>query len=250
MDSCAAIQLRYFTKEFSGYEIESKWTLLNQSPVPTILGWMSDIALGLWSPYKIQKCMGRMPNGIRFFDVQFIFWGVYIDGIWREIAKAAKCPWHKDYYLLSFKSEEEFFMSNVPNFPHWPLKRRESRSGDWIDYQNMVNQVRLNSPGATIIGEIQRERCSIYITNANSYRNFCLSADKCRFQNSILSQVEIEYKGRNGIWFWHPNISEIEILNEFQELHTILQLKYCGLISSTTTKKFQWIVDCLEKTTN
>lgn len=250
MDSRAAIQLRYFTKEFPDYEIESKWTLLNQSPVLTLLKLMNDIASGLWDSYKIQRCMGQMPSGIRFFDVKFIFWGVCVDGVWREVAKAAKCPWHKNYYLLAFKNEEEFFVSDMSNFPQCPLKRRESRSGSWIDYQTMVNQVNLDSPGAMIIGEIQRERCSIYITNTKSYRNFCLSADRCKFQSSILSQVEIEYKGRNGIWFWHPMISELEILNEFRELHKILQLKYRGLILPTTTKKFRWIVDCLEKTTN
>lgn len=247
IDSCLALQIGHFTKEFPGYEIESKWTLLNQVSVLTILKWSEDISFGIWEPYKIQKSMGQLPTGIRYFSIEFVFWGVYIDGVWREIAKAAKSPWRQNHYLLAFKEDEESFLSNFPITTHRPLKRKELRKGDWIDYQTMTSRVTSVARNATIIGKMVRERCSVYITNSVSFRNFCLSADRCESQDSILSQVEIEYKGRNGIWFWHPDLSGIEILNEFQILHSILENQYPGLLLPTTIKKFQWIINSLPR---
>lgn len=234
------IQKEYFTKEFSEYEIESKWVLLTQNPVSALLMFMKDIAMGLWSPYAIQRCMGKLPIGVRFFSVDFIFFGNYDNDVWHEIAKAAVSPWQTDRYLLAFKGKEEYF--NFVADMHYPLKRKEQRSGDWIDYDTMMNQIKFVAPDVATVGKIKRERCSIYITNPFSFRNFCLSADKCVFQESILSQVEVEYKGRNGIWL--NNASEAAILREFQILHSILEKYYSDILLPTTYRKFQWIVEC------
>ncbi|MFH1611914.1 MAG: hypothetical protein ABH887_01470 [bacterium] len=165
-------------------------------------------------------------------------------GVWEEVAKAAKSPWRENKYLLAFKGVQQAFQfSDIENF-HYPLKRKESRKGDWICYDNMIKQIQSVFPNAREVGMIRRERCSIYITNYLTFRNFCLSADLCSFLQSKLSQVEVEYKGRNGLWLCG---TEREILREFELLHAILENNYSDVICPTRMRKFNWIIDCLIK---
>lgn len=246
MDSENQLQINYFTKEFCGYEIESKFLVLNQSPVLTFFELYSDINDFGWDPYVVQRCMGSLRTDIRFFGLEFIFWGANINDNWEQAAMAAISPWRKDRYLLALKSNTEelnyFRPKEIPNL----VIRKEIRDGRWINENEMIKKIKLANPKAEMIAKIFREKCSIYVTNKNSLRNFCLSADICYLQNNTLSQVEIEYKGRNGLWIKNHYISAKEIVNEFSTLHWIIRTRYPKMLFPDKITKFQWIINCLK----
>lgn len=234
------IQIDYFTKEFSGYEIESKWILMRQNPVPTLLQFIKDIDSGNWEPFRVQKAMGNLPVGIRYLELYFYFFGVQKNAQWHQVAMAAKFP-GKDLYLLAFKDQCKLFHSNHILLQHLPIIRKEVRKGNWIPQKTMMKELISVESNVEYISKMFRQKCSVYITNTTTYRNFNISADLCYSENRTpLSQVEIEYKGRSGIW--HPDYLGIEILKEFRLLHNILIDKYFDILHPTFQTKFNWIV--------
>lgn len=234
-----SLQLNYFTKEFPGYEIESKWELQGQTPVPTMLQFIEDINKKKWKPFKIQLVMGFLPVGLRYFEYEFYFFGVKIDGVLKQIAMAAKFP-GKELYLVAFKNNGDILRSkNVP-LNHNPLIRKETRKGDWIPKGEMWGQLQDREPMVQFTGKMSRQKCSIYITSTKTYRNFNISADLCYSINRLpLSQVEIEYKGRSGSWL--PDCNGDEILKDFKQLH--LALETYSFIRPTFQSKFDWITN-------
>lgn len=234
----------YFTKEFPGYEIENKWTLLNQETVLTILKLKEDILNNNWHPYKLQRCMGKLTTGIKFFKFNFLFWGIEKNNKWQQVAMVAESSNSK--YFINFKKEGKILHCKNITLKNPPYIRKETRKDCWINYNSMINEIKSIHPKAKLMGKMTREKCSLFITNVLSHRNFCLSADKCEINNSILSQLEIEYKGRNGIWFFNHFFSKIEILKEYNNINSILEKDYFDLIKPTKIKKFYWIINHLK----
>lgn len=238
--SCRAVQLEYFIKEFPGFEIESKWELLSQSPVILMLGFVSDIKKEAWTPYQISKAMGKLPVGIRYFELNFLFFGLQTKNEWDQVAMAAEFP-EQDLYQLTFKEKTHFFQPNGITLANPPLIRKEDRKGKWISKSKMMEAIHIAEPNALHVGTIRREKISVYITNSITRRNFNISADFCHKENKrTLSQIEVEYKGRSGLWI--PDTTGEEVLAEFSALHSILENQYKNVFCPTTTTKFEWIM--------
>lgn len=227
-----------FTKEFPGFEIESKWTLLTQNPVPVLLEMRSDIQKGWWQDYEVATAMGKLPVGVRFFDLRFQFWGTEQSGSLEQVAMVACLP-EEDKHQLAFKSRQQkpLYASCLLRNP--PLIRPESRTGAWITHNEVIKTIRKASPQAYVVGEMRRQKCFTYFTSTRSYRNFSVSADLCYCNNRSLSQVEIEYKGRRGCW--PLDIIGTEILRDFVEIHSILEQRYGNILIPTSQTKFEWI---------
>lgn len=235
-----ALSKVYFTKEFPGFEIESKWTLLTQNPVPILMGMRSDIQKGLWQDYEVATAMGKLPVGVRFFDMKFQFWGTEQNGNLEQVAMVACLP-DKDRYQLAFKSRQKKLLYASPSLHNPPLVRPESRTGAWINNNEVIKEIHRVFPRAYVVGEIRRQKCFTYFTSKRSYRNFSVSADFCYYSNKSLSQVEIEYKGRRGCWL--PDTTGVEIIQDFVEIHLILEQLYSNILIPTSQTKFEWITD-------
>lgn len=190
-----SLQTRYFTQEMAGFEIESKWSLNSYAPVPTIIKLQEDINANKWHPYLQVKTMGVAPISLRYFQLEILFFGFQQNNNWQQIAMAAKFP-GRDLYLVTYKDS-----SNYKAMPHRlynpPLIRQESRRKVWLSYKQMLKQIQGKNPGAKYVGTLVREKCSIFLTNSQTFRNFTLSADLSTCNSAVLSQVEIEYKGRS-----------------------------------------------------
>jgi hypothetical protein len=235
-----ALSTTYFTKEFSGYEIESKWTLLTQNPVPTIFRFMSDLNTGLWDGFSITKTMGSLPTGFRYLELPFDFWAVPEKGKWRQVAMVAKAPWH-NLFLVAFKEgRSTLFPGKEAEGINLPLLRREERKGDWISEQDTIQLIVSRFPSAQKLACMSREKASVYISHKETFRNFCISADRCSCKNRVLSQVEVEYKGRSGIWI--PDTTGQFILRDFSVIHDTLVKCYGDILVPTVKTKFEWIM--------
>lgn len=237
-----ALGTHYFTKEFPGFEIESKWKLRTENPVPTVLEFVSDIHSGLWGCFSLAKTMGKLSVGVRFFEFKFDFWAIPIDSIPRKGFNQVAMVAGKigtNLHQVAFKTTgsrlrfEEIMMINPP------LIRPEDRKGDWISEQETISRIRYRHPAAEKIASITRQKCYAYIQSGDSYRNFSISADLCYSGSETLSQVEIEYKGRSGIWL--PDTTGHQIVLDFKKIHMILVERYNHVLEPTTQTKFQWI---------
>lgn len=228
----------HFTKEFPGFEIESKWKLLTQNPVSVLLKMRTDILRGRWKDFEIAIAMGKLQIGVRFFELAFQFWGVERPNGLEQVAMVACLP-GSNRYQLAFKSPQcrSFHSFHILQNP--PLVRSETRTGNWISYEKVVNEIKAVTPNAQLVGEIKREKCFIYITSTKSYRNFSLSADLCYNGNKSLSQVEVEYKGRRGCWL--PDRTGNEIVQDFSQIHSNLERLYGSILTPTSQTKFEWI---------
>lgn len=235
---CTELSQVYFTKEFPGFEIESKWKLLTENPVPTLLRMRSDVQNGAWQCYEVSTSMGKLPVGIRFFNLRFQFWGVEKNEGMEQVAMVACIP-SKDKYQLAFKSRQQQPLKSLIPISNPPLLRPESRTGKWISNTEVVKEIQKVHPGAKMVGEIMRQKCFTYITSRQSYRNYSISADLCHHKDKSLSQVEIEYKGRRGCWL--PDMTGVQIVQDFTEIHLILEKLYGAIITPTSQTKFDWI---------
>lgn len=235
-----ALSTSFFTKEFLGYEIESKWEFLPRDLFGFVFQMNEDIALGKWGRFEITKTLGALPIGMRYFSLQFSFYASRgVNGL-TQLAMVAHSP-DNSRFMVAFKGETQEFAGNNGKIYNCPLLRKESRKGNWVTFSEMHKIIMSRDPEAISCGTIQREKCSFYFTNLQTNRNFNISADRCYFQNNTLSQVEIEYKGRSGIWL--PDTTGQEILEEYRVIHDTIQRLYGQYLVPTTRRKFDWICE-------
>lgn len=239
-----ALSTTFFTKEFPGFEVESKWRLLTENPVPTILQFMTDIHFGKWTPIQIARSMGKLPVGLRYFELQFDFWGipdtVSVSG-YRQVAMVAIVPEANMHQVAFKKGDSTKLLCGGKGFSNPPLVRQEERKGNWVKESDSVVILLKRFPDAEKVATITRQKCYVYIHNTKSYRNFSISADLCRKGSKTLSQVEIEYKGRNGLWL--PDTTGYQIGSDFMLMHDILSEQYRTIVMPTTQTKFEWITE-------
>lgn len=239
-----ALSTVFFTKEFPGFEIESKWRLLTENPVPTILRFMADIHTGDWGPIQVAKSMGEVPI-LRYSEVQIDFWAIRSRSdmgkpYYRQVAMAFTAP-GLNMYLVNFKEggvARQLYESL--RFLNPPLARREERKDGWVREQEAVTLILNCFPSAEKVATMIRQKCYVYAHNAESCRNFSVSADLCYCGSRILSQVEIEYIGRSGIWL--PDTTGCQIALDFLQIHKILNGQYGDILVPTTQTKFEWIL--------
>lgn len=237
-----ALSREYFTKEFPGFEVESKWNLLTENPIPTVLKFVEDVNSGVWKPFVVAKVIGKLKTGTKLLEAQYDYWAVEDCETSRlgQIAKAAYFP-GLDFYQVIFKegsNKRVKLQDGCPVNP--PLVRPEERIGKIVrGKEAAVTIITKHFPSSQNVGSFFRQKCSVYIQNTASYRNFSISADFCSFGNKHLSQVEVEYKGRNGVWF--PDNMGYEIAAEFGKIHAILVNLYGDILLPTDVSKFEWL---------
>lgn len=238
-----ALSTRHLTKEFVGFEVESKWQLLTENPVPTMLQFTDEIHAGHWGPVCIAKSMGKLPVGLRYFELQFDFWAIQnkpeSPHYYHQVAMVAVAP-NMEAFQVAFKEggQSKFLCSDM-GLLNPPLIRHEERKGNWVKGKEVTALILGRFPRAEKVATITRQKCYAYVHNLESCRNFSISADLCRFKSKTLSQVEVEYKGRNGVWL--PDISGHQIALDFLQIHRILRGRYGGILVPTTKTKFEWI---------
>lgn len=233
----------FFTKEFKGFEVESKFRLLTENPVPTVLRFMADIHSGKWGPMQVAKMMGKLPVGLRYFDLQFDFWAVQKTDMslgYCQVAMVAIVPGANLHQVAFKEGDTSRTLRGSEEFLNPPLVRREERKGDWVRGRDAVALILKRFPNASKVATMKRQKCFVYVHNAESYRNFSVSADLCRSGSRTLSQVEIEYKGRNGVWL--PDAFGYQITQDFVFIHKVLSEQYGTILVPTTQTKFEWIM--------
>lgn len=231
----------HFTKEFVGYEVESKWQLLTQSPLPFLLALQGEIGAQRLPDVGIARAMGQLNVGFRFFRYAFDFWGVESESGLVQVAMAACFP-GRDLYQLAFKNGVYASLRGAEAMPNPPLVREESRTGKWISGSQMHQELARAAPDARFVGRLVREKSFVYITYLPSGRNFSVSGDICTTASGrILSQVELEYKGRNGVWL--PDSCGYQLAADFAQLHSILAATHGAILIPTTLTKFNWLTN-------
>lgn len=238
-----ALSTVFFTKELAGFEVESKWQLLTENPVPILLRFIADIHAGKWGSIQIAKSMGKLPIGFRYFELQFDFWGIpdaTSAQYYRQVAMVAVVPGANLHQVAFKEGSSKRLLCGGRGFSNPPLVRREERKGDWIRERNAVARILDQFPDAKKVAMMMRQKCFVYMRNTKSYRNFSISADLCCSGQKTLSQVEIEYKGRSGVWL--PDMIGNQIATDFLDIHRILCERYGDILLPTTQTKFQWII--------
>ena len=235
MASGHALQVEYFTREASGFEIESKYNIGNMEPWLDLCQMVDDISGDLWAPFKVQTSMGTMPTRTRYLDLVVEFWGVEQQKAWRQIAMCIKHPWDHDSHMVVFKNKGSVLLENFSSHAHKPLVRREESKYQWMKKECAIALIKSHDVSAQSVGIIRRRKYSVYIYNKHSHRNYCLSCDICLSGERSLSQLEIEYKGRNGVWFVNEGLARVELVHEYEQLHLLLR----SLSSRRRTKTFQ-----------
>lgn len=241
MESNTSLQLVYFTREVPGYEVEMKYAIVNREPWLSLCQMMNGINLGLWDPFLRQRSMGAMSSQTRYLDLLVEFWGVEISGVWQQTAMCIKHPWQSDKYMVVFKNTGSILSEIFREIGSAPLMRREESRYQWMDRTTAVSYIRKRARMAQPVGTVRRQKYSIYIYNRQTYRNYCLSCDICVSGGQILSQMEIEYKGRSGMWFVHTDMAIEEIAIEYRLLQSILKQLYGAALLPTTVTKFDWL---------
>lgn len=101
------------------------------------------------------------------------------------------------------------------------------------------------------IGTMSRQRVGTFITS-DDYRNWSLVADHVRPLDDTsalgLSQVELEYKGRSGVWLEENPLYQQEAVEMLHKVgNTLVELT--GVLHPTSETKFEWLKNYNENST-
>lgn len=252
MNKERSLSTTFFSKEFpSNWEVEWKAELATKDPHGFIRSIREASALGLLDPFYESEHMGNMPVGIQFQNLWFHYYGHSKNGYWIRDLVLVQPP-GTPILIPQFKED-------VPDLinakEHNVVLRAEKKGGlaqafplKKLDKFLEKFQGQLGH-STQLIGTIDRERYSVYLTNRLTRRNFSLVADVSHElslgRKNTLSQVEVEYKGISGISA-RSFLTQAEILKEFDLLGSKIQkIAGKGIVEPTTATKLDWLVKVL-----
>lgn len=101
------------------------------------------------------------------------------------------------------------------------------------------------------LGTMSRDRVGTFITGDDA-RNWSLVADHVRPLDASgdpgLSQVELEYKGRSGVWLEESPLYQREALTSLEKIGNSL-VELSGVLTPTSETKFEWLKNYNENRT-
>ncbi len=231
---------KYFSRDIEKEEIEIKFNLLNLDPFRFIFQtdkWFKD---GELKPFFRQFCLGKQKTGIQEWKNKVSFYGQKSKNDLQQILMLGHSAFNKKLYFPVVKI---FKLSRVKS--ESVLTRYENKSfSRWMtlsEFDELRKRLerKLNIK-ISLLGTMQREKIWFYVGNSETYRNFSINADRCISEKRpILSQLEIEYKGRAGIYLSEGKMAVIE---ETVNLGRLLSKK-SNMLQPTNLTKAQWITN-------
>ncbi len=93
-----------------------------------------------------------------------------------------------------------------------------------------------------LLGRLTRRKYYLFLRNDGSQRIYNIGLDFCEFSNKQMSQLEIEYKGKDrDATEGFGDLSHL--MNEFDQLNNTLLLSSCGnSLERTSLTKFEWMM--------
>lgn len=129
------------------------------------------------------------------------------------------------------------------------LSRKESKPGlksfrPLSDVPKFINEfTEKTGLGTEYLGTMGRDRVGTFITGDDA-RNWSLVADHVRPLDASgslgLSQVELEYKGRNGVWLEESPFYQLEAIATLAKIGNTL-VEASGILNPTSETKFEWL---------
>lgn len=247
-----ALSTRYFSKEFpANWEVEWKAELATKYPLGFIEQIREAARLGYLSPFYEPAYMGDRPVGLQYQNLWFHYYGHQKQDRWVRDLVLVQPP-GAPILVPQFKVD----VVDVIDASSHNVVLREERKGGLAQafplrkLEKYLAKIQ-SELGYTVspIGILDRERYSIFLTNRESQRNYSLVADLSHELtlglSPSLSQVEVEYKGRDGLAA-NTFIAQKDILMEFDLLNSKIQEVIGeGIIQPTTTTKLDWLIDVL-----
>lgn len=192
---------KYFSRDVKKVEIELKFNLLTLDPFSFIFQtdkWFQENEL---KPFFRQLCLGKQKTNIQEWKHKVSFYGQKSKNDLQQVLMLGHSASGKK---LFFPVVKIFKLSKIRNDS--VLTRYENKSfSRWITL-NEFDEIRKKlerklDVKISLLGTMQREKIWLYAGNSKTYRNFSINADRCISERvSVLSQLEIEYKGRSGIY--------------------------------------------------
>ena len=231
----------YYVQEIPGAEAEAKLLLLNNDPLGFLLTFEGELQQGDYQPFRRQMAMGTQPVGIQTFAYNITYFGKRReDGQIEEAFGLIRHP-TKDRWILKRKDPAKQRVGGVSLREEHKYGIKEAMTG--VDVNNL-----LSGENFYQMPDMERARYSFYATSGQSYRNFNICADTStcfyRGKKFVMSQLEIEYKGRSGIVPGWGNAFE-EISNEILLLRQGIKNRHPGIIQETNLTKFNWLQSLL-----
>lgn len=235
----ASLSCQYFTKEASGYELENKFELSTLDPTGFIYRLDSLLNRQHLQPLGRQFAMGKQPSGIQMWQYQISFYGYEHAGLVTQLLMSVHDPNGK------FKVPIMKISTPGQNQVQDSMVRFEDKSISKplnpAKFAGLLERLS-NQFGHAIVcfGTMERTKIWLYVTNTKTHSNFGVSADLCTAQNRPpLSQVEVEFKGRNGLWW--PRDHEC-VVNELGEVSTIINSVFRDWLVSSSRTKLEWLL--------
>jgi len=239
----------YYTKEFpSDWEIEWKGNLSTLDPAGFMYRAYQLAVEGSLQPFALPKSLGKLPLGLRFFEIDFHYYG-----------HEGKDGWVEDF-VLAQPPRFPFFIPRIKQrviVPNLNLEsaniiirqeKKEDLSGAFPanNLQRFIQTFEGTQGIKTqFIGSLRRERYSFYLHNCDSLRNWGLLADRCQpiepYRAAKLAQVEFEYKGIDGISGQNVLAQQAVLLEARMLSDTLIRCFGSNIVQPTTLTKFEWL---------
>lgn len=245
-----ALSKSYFTREFPGEEVELKLSLKTLDPSGFIFKISDDLSNGQLHPFLRASRWGFRSTETSVLEFITYMYGYQSEsGRLTEAIAIAQFP-KTDILAVKVKSDASFPVEQGLVTPYSLRVRREKKSS-FARSKKTVNEiaqemVELTKREIVYVGSYLRERWGILVHNSFSMRNFSLVADRCTKiiegnskQKGVMSQVEIEYKGRDGIAFPDKRAALLETCEFAKKLTDLYGSKKIGLEAIT---KFEWLI--------
>jgi len=234
-----SLACEYFTKEAVGYQLENKFGLLTLDPTGFIYRLDSFLNCQHLRPLTRQFAMGNQPSGIQMWQYLISFYGFKTEGLVTQLLMAVHDPNGKfkvPIMKVSTPGQNQIQDSMVRledksiSKPHSPTKFTDLLERLSDEFGQLV----------VCFGTMQRTKTWLYVTNSLTHSNYGVSADLCIAQNRLpLSQVEVEFKGRNGLW--RPRDRNC-VVTELGEVSNIVCSAFLDWLVPSSRTKLEWLL--------
>lgn len=222
-----------FTRDLDGYEVEIKLSANCTDPTLFVLDLSDEFDRGVYPGWLVQRNLGVRETAITTWRLNIQAWGVKnSESLIQKIMVAERADGMKNL------SQKETVYPLLVQDP--VLIRPEDKSKSyWMesdDFSKVWKEMMALYPGLTYFGSYLRTKTMFFVVSG-SRRNYCIAADYSVSEGKKLFQVEVEYKGREGI---HKPAGAEPLVEEMNALARMLEIRL-GLRITTLTK-LEWLL--------
>ena len=222
-----------FTRDLEGYEVEIKLQGNYKDPTLFVLNLVEEFERGTYPKWSVQRNMGTRETAVTVWRLNLEAWGIKSKNVIVQKILLAK---RFDGIRAINQKETMLPVQSQNSVLIRPENKSKAKPMNSEEFAKAWRAIKDCYPDLILFGQYLRTKVMFFVVS-ESRRNYCVAADFSVSGDKCLFQLEIEYKGREGV---HKPAGVAPLIFELNEIARLLASSLD--LEITTLTKLEWLL--------